>query len=302
MSRASSRETLGVMHQSSVPPPSARDLLEEARRLGLRAFYMRPQELAACVSGEEPSLIRRGELLRLDVLLVRGLGHPLSVEQLAYRLSLLRHIELQGTLVTNSSLSIELARNKFLALLKLREAGVPVPPTLITESLPLALRFVEKWGSVVVKPVIGSMGRGVILLRDPDIAYAVFRQLLTWSQPLMLQKYYEKIGNRDLRVLVINGEPYVAYYRVAREGSFKTNVAQGAKIEPAGSSFGDSGELAIRAAKALGLFYAGVDIMETSEGSFVLEVNASPNWKGAKILGYNPAAKLIEELIKARRR
>jgi len=291
------RARIAVLHPSPTPPPSARKIIEEARRLGHKATYIRPQEITLKIN-RSCLAVRGGRKLELDIVFVRGMGGPVSVEQYLFRLNILRFLEAAGSLTINSSKAIELARDKLLTMLTLLKEGLPVPLTLATENLSQALRFVEEEKAVVIKPIAGSMGRGVMLAEDPDIAYTIFRQLLSWAQPLVLQKYYEKLGCRDLRVLVINGRAYASYYRVARPGSFKTNVSQGAKVEKA-VNVSDAEELAVKATEKLGLFYAGVDVMETNDGYYILEVNASPNWKGAELLGYAPAKKLVEETLRA---
>ena len=290
------RAKIAVLHPSPTPPPSAKKIIEEARKMGHKAVYIRPQEITLKI--DRSCLVVKGSRkLEFDIAFIRGMGGPVSIEQYFFRLNVLRFLEAIGSLTINNSKAIELARDKLLTMLTLLKEGLPVPLTLATESLSQAIRFVEEEEAVVIKPIAGSMGRGVMLAKDPDVAYSIFRQLLSWAQPLVLQKYYEKRGYRDLRVLVINGEAYASYYRIARPGSFKTNLSQGARVEKA-VNVDEAEELAIKATEKLELFYAGVDVMDTNDGYYILEVNASPNWRGAELLGYAPARKLVEEALK----
>ena len=293
--------TVAVIHPSSTPPLTSRQLLHEAKKMGCTTRYLCPQEILALLSSEL-GVVKGQKNIVVDIAFPRGVGACSSIEQFMWRIDIVRHLELAGTLTINSFNALSLTRDKFLALMHLAKSGIPVPETVVTENLGHALRVIEEWGRVVVKPLIGSFGRGVMLLDNPDIAYSIFKQLLSWSQPLLLQKYYEKKNHRDLRVLVINGEAYATYYRRAREGCFKTNVAQGGIVEEARVSE-DIIELAVKTAEKLGMFYAGVDLMEDVEGRYlVLEANASPLWRGALQLGLNPARKLVEEALKAYKR
>ncbi len=288
------------MHPNPTPPSIVRQLIEESRKEGHQTLYLRPQEISLFLL-DNPSLYRRSKPLQLNILFVRGISGPLSIEQFLFRGDILRVFEENNVMTINSSKAIQVARDKLLTSIFLKKKGILVPKSVLTEDLNQALKIVEEWGRVLVKPLVGSLGRGIIMLDDPDIAYPILKQLLSWSQPILLQEYIEKPGNRDLRVLVINGEVYASYYRVGKEGSFKTNVAQGARIEPV--EIGEEvREIAVKATETLGLFYAGVDLVETPNGYVVLEANASPNWKGAIILGKNPAKKLVREAVKSVRK
>lgn len=292
---------VAVMHSASSPPLIARQIMSKARELGAKVKYIRVQDASVVLEGDSAKVYIGSSPLEAELVFVRGVGGPQSVEEHVFKFDVVKALEDQGTLTINSYESIIRARDKLRTLMLLKGRGIPVPETLVTTSLDAALHFTQRWGRVVVKPIVGSLGRGVMLLDDVDIAYSVYRQLLSWHQPLLIQKYYEKRGNRDLRVLVVDEEVVASYYRVAREGLFKTNLAQGARVEPAEKD-PETLELAVRATEALGLFYAGVDVMEADGRLFVLEVNASPNWKGALQLGIDPSDKLVRKAFERVRR
>jgi ribosomal protein S6--L-glutamate ligase len=290
-----------VLHTAGTPPRTALQIIKRARELGLQAKYVRLQDLNVMIENGEEKIFVRSIPLDADVAIVRGVGGPQSIEEYNLRFDMVKALEEKGTLVVNPYEGLIKARDKLRTMITLMKNGVRVPETIVTVNIDAALHYTEKWGKVIVKPIIGSLGRGVMLIDNVDIAYNIYRQLLAWYQPLLIQKYYEKKYNRDLRVLVIDGEPVASYYRVAREGSFKTNVAQGGKVVEAKPSE-EILNIAIKSTESIGLFYAGVDIMETDEGTFVLEVNASPNWKGALQLGIDPSKILVEKILKKLKR
>lgn len=288
---------LGVMHYAPVPPLISRHILEEARKRSIATTYVRPSEVSLYIDNSGLSIYIRGKRLSLDLLFVRGVLKPSSIEEASFNHDVLYGLEHVGTLVINSPRSIMLAKDKFLTSLTLSKHNLPYPPSLASLGMTLPLNFLEEWKQAVVKPLIGSLGRGVIPLDNPDVAYSVFRQLIAWSQPILLQKLVDKPGNRDLRVLVIDGQVVAHYYRIASEGKFKTNVHQGARVERAENIDAEVLESAVKAVDALGLFYGGVDIILTRDSYYILEVNSIPSWRGALQLGINPAPILVDRAL-----
>jgi len=167
---------------------------------------------------------------------------------------------------------------------------------MLSEDVFLAIEKIKQWKEAVLKPLMGSLGYGSIKISEADIAYHVGKVLLSINQPLYVQKYIEK-PQRDIRVLVVDDKVLGAIYRISYT-SWKTNVAQGAKVVKA-PKIPEVEEIAVRATKILNLYYAGVDIAETpDEGYVVFEVNASPLWKGfQKATGINPAEEIAKFII-----
>ena len=289
---------IAVMHPSATPPPSCREIIYEAKKLGAKVIYLRPQDVTVSYRENEIEIYRRGKKLDLDIVFVRGTSSPSSIEQFTWMTNVVKLFESVGSFTINSYSSIVLARDKSILPAILSKRSIKFPKTYITNDLQKALSIVNELGKAVVKPIIGSLGRGVMMLENEDVAYSILKQLLAWGQPLLLQEYIEKKEGRDIRLLVINGAVFAAYYRKARPGFFKTNLAQGGIPEKAELD-NELEKIAISTTEALGLFYGGIDIAESTDGGrFVLEANASPNWKGAQFLGLNPAKKLVEEAWK----
>ncbi len=293
---------VGVIHDAPTPPWSARRLIEAARSQGHKARYYRISRIHGYIS-DMPGTFRYGaRSLTADALIVRSLGFITNAEQLTRRHATLKHLELSGRTVVNPPDPLMVARDKYLSLVVLESMGIPVPPTLVTEDISAAVEAVERWGEVVVKPVVGSMGRGSIRLADPDLAYNVFRSLLSFGHPLYIQKYLEKEGNADIRVFVVGDNAIAAELRRAPPGSWKTNVAQGGTPEPYAPD-PEVEELAVRASRALELEYSGVDLAPTSDGYVVLEVNASPLWRGLQeATGVDPATHIVRHTVELARR
>jgi ribosomal protein S6--L-glutamate ligase len=295
---------IAIISDHATPLWSARQILLALENLGVTTQYIRPSELVSVFGEEEYSVLHLPSLKPLDIdgAILRDLGTSLTLENFLRRYDVLRHLELLGTLVINPVESMITARDKYRSLMLLSKAGIPVPKTFVLEDFMTVPKIVEMWGKAVVKPLIGSMGFGIVMTENPDIAYTIARTLLQLKQPVYLQKYVEKPG-RDIRVLVIGNEIVAAYYRVQTSPNvWKTNVAQGAKPILIPKPDKELEDLALKIIKTLNLYYAGIDIAESPNGYKVLEVNAAPQWRGLqKATGINPAthlAKYVTSLIK----
>lgn len=225
---------------------------------------------------------------------LRHLGIFRDFEQFLYRVWAARALEEAGIYVMNPVLPWVVAGDKMAALIKLVKANLPVPPTVVTENMFIGYRAVGEFGKAVVKQLRGAMGYGVFLVDSPDVAFHVFSMLVNINKPIYVQKFLEK-GPGDYRVVVVGGRAIGAEYR--RAEGWKTNVAQGAAPEPTRIT-PEMEELAVKAVEVLGLDYGGVDIAETREGYYILEVNPTMSWQGFKAAtGINPAEHVIDYLL-----
>ncbi len=235
------------------------------------------------------------DLTALDAVIVRTMP-PGSLEQVVFRMDLLARLEARGVTVVNSPKAIECAVDKYLATSKLAASGLPVPETAVCQDAEAALEaFDQLGGDVVVKPLFGAEGRGIVRVSDPDLAFRTFRTLERIGAVLYLQQYVEHEGF-DVRVLVLDGQVLGAFKR--RSGSdFRTNMARAATGEPHNATEAER-ELSLQAARITGAAFAGVDLLYDRSGRcYVLEVNAVPGWRAfQKVTGVDVAARMVEWL------
>jgi ribosomal protein S6--L-glutamate ligase len=186
----------------------------------------------------------------------------------------------------------------------LQAAGLPTLRTRVSQTVEQAMAdFEELGGDVVVKPLFGSEGRGLIRLTDDSIAWRTFKTLAGLGAVLYVQEFAEHEGH-DVRVLLIGGRALAM--RRCNHTDWRTNISRGAAAEP----FEPSDELvaiARRAAEAVGAPLAGVDLLPTRSGElYVLEVNAVPGWRGlARATGVDVAALVwsyVESAVVERRK
>lgn len=243
-----------------------------------------------------PSLTAAGVSLDdLDVVFVRAIPVG-SLEQVIFRMDALRCLEQAGVRVVNSARAIEHGVDKYYTAALLEEAGVPTPRTVVTERLDDALAaFAELGGDVVVKPIFGSEGKGMVRVSDPDTAYRACRALELGRYIYCLQAYVPH-GREDIRAFVVGDRVVGAMLRRGKD--WKTNAAQGAKSEPFALDE-RLRDLSVRAAKSVGAEHAGVDILPCEDGSYsVLEVNTIPGWRALySATGVNAAECLVDYVM-----
>jgi ribosomal protein S6--L-glutamate ligase len=221
---------------------------------------------------------------------------PGSLEQVVFRMDLLGCAEARGMVVLNSPRALEAAIDKYLTTARLDAARLPVPPTIVCQHADAALEAFETLGrDVIVKPLFGSEGRGMVRVDDVELAWRTFRTLERTGAVLYLQKTIRHPG-WDLRVFVLDGCVLAAMRRYAREG-WRTNVAQGGAAEHVRVR-DDEAELALRAAAVIGAEAVGVDLLQGPAGEwYVLEVNAVPGWRAlAPVTGIDVAAALVRHV------
>ena len=229
-------------------------------------------------SGEVHVLGPDGDALdALDLLIVRGLPRG-SLEQVIFRMDALHVIAERGVRCVNSPRAIERTVDKSWAGALLAMAGVPTPPTMVCERYDAAMQaFDQLGGDVVVKPLFGAMGAGIVRVEDPDVAHRVFRALELERTVYYVQRTVAPAGRRNLRALVVDGDVAGAMERVT--DSWRANVARGARPR-AVMLTEEERALALAAAAALEADVAGVDLLTGPDGEmFVLEVNGIPGWQ-----------------------
>ena len=213
----------------------------------------------------------------LDLLIVRGLPRG-SLEQVIFRMDALHVLADRGVRCVNAPRAIERTIDKSWAGAVLAMAGVPTPPTIVCERYDDAMHAFERLGGdVVVKPLFGAMGSGIVRVEHRDVAHRVFRALELERTVYYIQRTILPTGRRDLRVLVVAGEIAGAMERAS--DSWRANIARGAR--PRAVALGEAERrLALAAATALEADVAGVDLLVGPDGdAVVLEVNGIPGWQ-----------------------
>lgn len=278
-------------------------LVDACRRAGHDGTAVDFTSLVGHIKNGQGSLVAGGvDLLTLDRVIVRSVPGG-SLEQVIVRVDALHRLQVAGVPVLNPARAIEACVDKYLAAARLAASGVPTPQTAVCERASDALEaFHALGGNVVVKPIFGSEGRGILLVESASLAERAFPALEQVGAVLLLQEFIPNPG-WDARVLVGGSVVVAAMRRWRRAGEFRSNITQGGRAEPFDppSSWV---QLALQAAAAVEAPLAGVDLLPTMTGGVVvLEVNSSPGFRAlSRTTGVDIASAIVELTVEGRER
>ena len=278
--------TLGLFY--TVIRPEEKWILEAAEARGIPVERLPDDEVTF-------PLVRNG--VKSDVVLNRSMSHTRSLYGL-------RFFEHYGLRTVNRFDVVNLCGDKILTSLRLQEAGIPTPRTVVALTPEAALKALDEVGyPAVLKPPVGSWGRLMAKVDDREEAEQIIEHKDALASPMhsvfYVQEYVPK-PDRDIRANVIDGEFVAAIYR--RSLAWRTNTARGGEGEPVGPS-PELEELAVRAAQAVGGGFLAVDLMESPDGLVVHEVNHTPEFKTVRaVTGVDIAAKVVDYVSEVARR
>ena len=235
-------------------------------------------------------------VLDVDCLLTRAMPAG-SLQQIVFRMDWLFNVQnVLAKPVINSAKSIEAAVDKYLSLEKIRANGVRVPATSVSQTVESAMLHFEQMGEdVVVKPIFGSRGRGLVRLSDQPAARQHFQTLVDAGDVIYQQQFLPH--ETDLRLLVV-GDDIFSMSR-HRKGHWITNASQGAACKVYLPTPEETC-MAMDASKAVNADIAGVDIVYANDVPYVVEVNSSPAWKSlGAVVETNIAERIISFAEKA---
>ena len=247
-------------------------LYDTAKKKGLRAQIIDAKKITI------NNASKRKTLQFGDVVLQRCISHFRG-------LYLTACLEFMGFMVINKFKVGETCGNKLITSLTLAKSDVPTPKTHFAFSAESAIEVINTTGfPVVLKPIIGSWGRGVFPIRDEEVANMIIEMRKENDNPLSRIYYVQEMIKRpprDLRCIVVGDKIVAAIYRYSVENEWRTNVSRGGKAELAPIT-NELEDIALRAAKSVGGGILGVDLMEDEKrGLLVHEVNNTVEFRGA---------------------
>lgn len=270
----------------------------ELTRRGVEAYVFPATRFLSRIEAEPRVSVRGHSIDDFDAVIVRKVpgGTP---EQVFYRMDILHRLEDLGVYVINPAESIERAVDKYYTSALLEDAGIRTPRSVVTERFSEAMEgFEELGGDVVVKPLFGSLGMGMVRVSDRDVAYRVFRALEMTGSVYYLQEFIPH-SNRDIRAFIVGGRNVASMRRVA--GGWKTNISGGGRAEPHELEDELAG-LSVEASEAVGLEYAGVDLLRSERDGevYVVELNSTPGWQGLQTVTERSIAGVIVDHVLSR--
>ncbi len=204
-----------------------------------------------------------------------------------------------GVRVVNAPRAIERTVDKFLTSALLERAGLATPETVVCERADDAMAAFRDLRDVIVKPLFGSMGLGMVRVSDEDVAWRVFRAIEQLRGVFYLQRFIAHEG-RDVRAFVVGDRVVGAIERSASADGpgWRTNYSRGGSARPF-TLPADWSDMAITAARTVGAMYAGVDLLPSREGPvYALEVNGIPGWRGLQeATGLDVAGAIVDAAL-----
>ena len=213
-----------------------------------------------------------------------------------YGTAVVRQFEEMGVFCANTSNGITNSRDKLRSLQILSRHHIGIPRTTFVSDKKDVLPAIERVGGapVVIKLIEGTQGIGVLLADTVKAAESIIEQLQSQNQNVLIQKFVAESRGKDIRAFVVGDRVVAAMRRVAQGQEFRSNVHRGGVAEAVDLS-DKYRETAVRAAQILGLRIAGVDMLESSQGPQIMEVNSSPGLEGIeKCTGLDIAGAVVE--------
>ncbi len=264
-----------------------------------RGHEMRVVNYLRCymnITSHRPAIFYNGKALEdFDAVIPR-----IGASRTFYGTAVVRQFEVMGVFSTNESQAISRSRDKLRCLQILARDGIGLPVTGFAHATQDIDGLIETVGGapLVIKLLEGTQGIGVVLAETYQAAKSVIEAFRGLDANILVQEYIKEAGGADLRCFVLGGRVIAAMKRQGAAGEFRSNLHRGGKAEPIKLT-PEERSTAIRAAKAMGLRVAGVDLLRSNHGPVVMEVNSSPGLEGIETAtGIDVAGKIIDYLDK----
>lgn len=271
---------------------STRRLKEEAVMRGHDVRVLNYAKCYVTLEKGNPVVHYHGEEIRNVDAIIPRIAQSLT----KYGSAIVRQFEMQNVFTTTSSMAIVRSRDKLRSMQLLAKAGVGIPKTVFARETADYEGVLEQVGGapVIIKVARGTHGNGVVLAETRKAALAVMQAFYVEGVNFLVQEFIEESAGEDIRVLVVNGHVVASIKRQSLTDDFRANTHQGG-VGVAVKLTDEERKTAQKAAKTMGLAVCGVDMMRSSKGPLVLEVNSSASLKTPEtVTGRNVAEKIIE--------
>ncbi len=256
---------------------STRRLVEAAKSRGHQVQVIDALLCHLDIVSRKPAIHYKGQVLKGFDAIIPRIGASVTF----YASAVLRQFEMMGVYCVNESVSISRSRDKLRAMQILSRHGVGMPVTGCAHSTKMTQDLMRSVGGapLVVKLIEGTQGKGVVLAETDQAAESVIDAFRGLDAFFLVQEFIKESGGSDIRAFVVGSRIVGSMIRTAKEGEFRSNLHRG------GSAVGVTltpleKKTALKAARALGLVVAGVDMLRSSKGPLVIEVNSSPGLQG----------------------
>lgn len=244
------------------------------------------------ITTEQPKMLYQGEpMTKPDAVIPR-----IGASKTFYGTAVVRQFEVMGSFVANDSQAISRSRDKLRSLQILSKQGLGLPVTGFAHSTKDIDGLIKIVGGapLVIKLLEGTQGIGVVLAETRSAAKSVIEAFRGLDANILVQEFIKEAGGSDIRCFVVGDKVVAAMKRQGAPGEFRSNVHRGGSASIVKLST-EERKTAVKAAKAMGLVVAGVDLLRSARGPLIMEVNSSPGLEGIeKATKLDVAGKIIE--------
>lgn len=276
---------------------STRRIISIAVKKGHNVIFVDPMKCNVVIDENGLAIYYKNKRLNNIDLVITRIGYAIT----NYGLSVVRQFEMTGSKVINISGGIDKSGNKMRCLQLLAANKIAVPRTVITLEPKNIFKAIQMVGGVpvILKPLYGSQGKGIIFAESIKAVDSIMETLWGLEQNILIQQYISESKGEDIRVFVIGNQVVASMRRIAQKNDFRSNIHRGGtgeKIELTKNMK----KIAVKSAKVLELEIAGIDMLETSDGPLILEVNSSPGFEELeKITGVNVGEMIVDYAVLA---
>ena len=266
-------------------------LIEAAKKRKHNVEVIDPLKCDLIIEKKKPSVYYKGRYLSETDAIVPRIGASITY----YGTAVVRQFEMMGCFTTTESQALVRSRDKLRSLQILSRARLGLPKTVFTNYSRDVAEIIDHVGGapLIIKLLEGTQGLGVVLAETKNAAESVIEAFNGLQARVIVQEFIKEAGGADVRAFIIDGQVVGAMKRQGKEGEFRSNLHRGGSAEVIQLT-DDEENAAIKAAKAMGLGVAGVDMLQSARGPLILEVNSSPGLEGIeKATGKDIAKSII---------
>ena len=273
---------------------STRRLVEACEQRGHEVQVIDTLRCYMNITSSKPEIHYKGNNLTGFDAVIPRVGASITF----YGTAVVRQFEMMGVFAVNESVAITRARDKLRSLQLLSREGVGMPDTAFAHSPDDIQDMMKMVGGapLVIKLLEGTQGIGVVLAETKKAAESVIEAFMGLKANILQQEFIKEAGGADIRCFVVGGKVVASMMRQAPEGEFRSNLHRGGSASLVKITTKERAT-AVKAAKVMGLNVAGVDLLRSSRGPLVMEVNSSPGLEGIELATEKDVAGMIIEFI-----
>ncbi|MDA9551950.1 30S ribosomal protein S6--L-glutamate ligase [Flavobacteriaceae bacterium] len=277
---------------------STKRLREEAENRGHDIEIIDPLKCDIIIEKEKPTIYYNDRYLDYVDAIIPRIGASVTF----FGCAVVRQFEMMNVFTIATSDAIIRSRDKLRSFQRLSKAGIGMPKTVFTNYSRDVEKVISHVGGtpVIIKLLEGTQGLGVVLAETKNAAESVLEAFNGLQARALVQEYIEEANGADIRALVVDGHVVGAMKRQGKEGEFRSNLHRGGSAEIVKLNEAEI-KVAMKASRALNLPVCGVDMLQSSRGPLLLEVNSTPGLEGIEAATHKNIARAIITFIERNR-